>query len=355
MKILNKKLSLKEFENYVKAKDFGSLPPTFLVLHHTWKPTKAQWQGKRTIDGLKRFYEGKGWSAGPHLFIAEDGIWLFTDMYDVGIHAGAGNGTLKTGYSIGIEVVGNYDSKVWSGETHKNTVGAIKILKEVLKIPNKEIKFHRDYSSKSCPGWAITKTWVYKQLTKTSMKKKNQEFYDSKHKGQGWTTMEDWVDGARHYREEREEAIKEVDDLKDELEEADEIIEILTDQREDAIKTADKLTGQYRKLVKDQNKINKTHDLELSRTKTKLTTEYNQKLSDLEEKLVVCNKLKKGAMELAEDTDFKETFKRQEEIITDLTTEVNGLDIQIAKLKSSENIIKNALRIISNYLKKWIK
>lgn len=164
MKILAKKLSLKEFEEYVNKKDFGVLPPTFLVLHHTWRPTKEQWQGATSISGLKSYYEGLGWSAGPHLFIAEDGIWLFTDMYDVGIHAGAGNGTLKTGYSIGIEVVGNYDGEVWSGETYSNTVGAIKVLQEKLKISDDKIKFHRDYSSKTCPGSAITKEWVFQQL-----------------------------------------------------------------------------------------------------------------------------------------------------------------------------------------------
>ena len=149
MKIVNKKLSIKEFEKYVAKKDFGTLPPTFLVIHHTYRPTVKTWNGSRTIQGLKTFYEDKGWSAGPHLFIAEDGIWLFTDMYDVGIHAGAGNGTLKSGYSIGIEVVGNYDNKVWEGETYKNTVGAIKALQEKLNIPDKEIMFHRDYRLKS--------------------------------------------------------------------------------------------------------------------------------------------------------------------------------------------------------------
>jgi hypothetical protein len=183
MEIIGKNLSLKEFKDYVNQKNFGSIPPSWLVIHHTWKPTRDQWQGSRSIAGLKRFYEGKGWSAGPHLFIAEDGIWLFTDMYDVGIHAGVGNAHWKSkrtgrvyggylsssnfkllGYSIGIEVVGNYDNKIWSEETYKNTVVAIKILMKKLKLKNNDLKFHRDYSSKSCPGWAIKKEWLIKQL-----------------------------------------------------------------------------------------------------------------------------------------------------------------------------------------------
>ena len=170
MKIVNKKLSIKEFEKYVAKKDFGTLPPTFLVIHHTYRPTVKTWNGSRTIQGLKTFYEAKGWSAGPHLFIAEDGIWLFTDMYDVGIHAGTGNGTLKSGYSIGIEVVGNYDNKVWSGKTKENTLAVVKALQGRLNITKEEIHFHRDYSAKSCPGHAITKKWLFNQLNATMYK-----------------------------------------------------------------------------------------------------------------------------------------------------------------------------------------
>lgn len=184
MKIIGKKLTIDEFKKYVKDKDFGSIPPSKIVLHHTWKPTKDSWDGEKTIRELKSYYEGKGWSAAPHLFVAEDGIWLFTDMYDVGIHAGEGNAEWQkksTGYtyrgwgdnfedydllwySIGIEVVGNYDNKVWSGKTYENAVAVIKILIDELDIKEKDLKFHRDYSNKTCPGKAITKKWVKEQL-----------------------------------------------------------------------------------------------------------------------------------------------------------------------------------------------
>jgi N-acetylmuramoyl-L-alanine amidase CwlA len=159
MEILGRRLSLQEFEAYIREYDFGSLPANRIVLHHTWRPTKAGWQGERTILGLKKYYEQKGWSAGPHLFIAEDGIWLFSPMRSDGIHAGVLNHR-----SIGIEVVGDYDAEVWSGATKMNTLGAIKALMGQLSIPEKEIYFHRDVSSKSCPGKAITKEWVIGEL-----------------------------------------------------------------------------------------------------------------------------------------------------------------------------------------------
>lgn len=184
MQIVGTKLSLEDFKKYVASYAFGSIKPTSLVVHHTWSPTKAQWQGAKSVQGLKTYYEGKGWSAGPHLFVSEDGIWLFTPMKDVGIHAGEGNATWLTplgrktqgfvkplggrllDYSIGIEVVGDYDAEKWSGETYKNAVGAIKCLMETLKLSTEGVLFHRDWPSakKSCPGWAITKEWLGQQL-----------------------------------------------------------------------------------------------------------------------------------------------------------------------------------------------
>jgi hypothetical protein len=179
MRIVNKKLNIQQFNDYLKNKNFGLVQPSSLVIHHTWKPTKAQWKGESSILGLKRYYEGKNWPAGPHLFIAEDGIWLFTDLAEVGIHAGKGNATWKnlaTGglikgyvsssrykllnYSIGIEVVGNYDNKIWTGQTYKNTLSTIKILMNHLDISKSKIYFHRDFSSKTCPGKAISKNWL---------------------------------------------------------------------------------------------------------------------------------------------------------------------------------------------------
>ncbi|MBU1017743.1 peptidoglycan recognition protein family protein [Patescibacteria group bacterium] len=160
MEIINKRLTLHEFRDYIKGYYFGSLPANKLVIHHTWRPTRESWQGEQTIAGLKNYYEGKGWKVGSHLFIADDGIWLFTPMQKNGIHAGSLN--LR---SIGIEVVGNYNVEKWSGETKTNALGAIKVLMERLGLTENDLFFHRDVSSKSCPGWAITKEWLFKELT----------------------------------------------------------------------------------------------------------------------------------------------------------------------------------------------
>lgn len=180
MEILNKKLNRNVFDAYLKDKKFADPLPNKIVLHHTWRPTIKSWKGEKTIQALKKYYERKGWPAGPHLFVAEDGIWLFTDMADVGIHAGAGNATWQKGtheiqgyrvanaqlksYSIGIEVVGDYDAKVWTGETLNNACSCLKSLQNKFGLKTDDIAFHRDYAPKSCPGKAITRVWLEQVL-----------------------------------------------------------------------------------------------------------------------------------------------------------------------------------------------
>lgn len=159
MNIINRKLSLNEFKAYISSFNFAPLNPTKIVLHHTWRPTTQEWKGQKSINGLKSFYEGKGWSAGPHLFIGEDGIWLFSPLNNTGIHSGEGNTK-----SIGIEIVGDYDNQQWAGKTKENVIGAVKALMIKLGIKADGIHFHRDYSTKSCPGNAITKEWVLNLL-----------------------------------------------------------------------------------------------------------------------------------------------------------------------------------------------
>lgn len=170
---LRKKLSLKEFDNYINQKSFKRKIDK-LVIHHTWIPTKEQWSGLPSILALETFYTRKFWNAGPHIFISEDGIWLFTDINKQGIHAGIGNYR-----SIGIEVVGDYDTKKWSGETKKNALGAIKILMKHFNMDTESVFFHNDFSKKSCPGHSITKEWLFKELN----------YYNEDHKIPEWKNV----------------------------------------------------------------------------------------------------------------------------------------------------------------------
>jgi hypothetical protein len=153
-------LTKETFLAYIKDKYFGSLPATKIILHHTWKPTVADWKGQSTFLGIKKYYEGKLWGKGPHIFVAPDGIWLMTDIQKDGYHAGI-TGNWR---SIGIEVVGDYDHVKWENPIKELALFVIDSLQKKLKIADTDIKFHRDYSTKSCPGNAITKEWLMQEL-----------------------------------------------------------------------------------------------------------------------------------------------------------------------------------------------
>lgn len=165
--MIGKVLSIAEWQNYVANYDFGRLAPSRLVLHHTYRPDETQWRGLTSMRGMQNFYAGKGWTAGPHIYVAPDGIWLFTPMSQIGIHAGTGNGSLKAGwYSIGLEMVGYFDTKRPSGAVWDYAKAVMVGLSRRLNIPPRQlISFHRDYTNqKSCPGWAVTKDWVWGEV-----------------------------------------------------------------------------------------------------------------------------------------------------------------------------------------------
>ena len=182
-------LSAAEFAAYVASYAFGSIPPDFVVLHHTAGPSAtwarypsgavwdadegglsdAQIRAKRVkqLDAIMRYYrDSKGWAAGPHLFIDDRWIYLFTPMNTVGIHAAQGNGWRdRTGlhYSIGIEVVGYYEHTPWPAPVAANVRSAVRAL--LSRLPTIKAEYvrgpggicsHRDWNKPSCPGRAIT-------------------------------------------------------------------------------------------------------------------------------------------------------------------------------------------------------
>ena len=167
--MIGRRLSIPDWLAYVNGYQFGSVAPSRLVLHHTFVPTVAQWAGLRSMQNMQRFYAGKGWTSAPHIYAAPDGIWLFTPMKDIGVHAGTGNsgGTGATfWYSIGLETVGDYDRTRPTGAVWEHAKAVIGGLARRLGIaPRQLISFHRDYTNqKSCPGWAITKDWVVGEI-----------------------------------------------------------------------------------------------------------------------------------------------------------------------------------------------
>lgn len=166
--------TIEEFSAHLKAHNPDIAPwATGAIIHHTYRPLQSQWRGRTTVEGLRNFYIGKGWDAGPHLFIAanspnpaDDGIWQLSPLNMVGVHAGVCNS-----HNWGIEVVGDYDNVVWTEETKKIVIGAVGELFKwrSLSVTPSTIKGHRDCNSpKTCPGNMINmdlvRQWINNYL-----------------------------------------------------------------------------------------------------------------------------------------------------------------------------------------------
>jgi hypothetical protein len=196
---IGKALTAQEFIDYVAPYDFGSIPPSFVVIHNSANPD-ASWaklnndpaikwdrneagltndaikaKRKPQLDSIKNYYVSLGWNAGPHLFIDERFIWLFTPMDTIGIHAKSGNSYYDAHgglhYSIGIECVGWFGNSGWPENMQKLLQVAVQTLRdrlgnfEIVYTPaptnqpeshDHGISFHRDYNKPECPGAVIT-------------------------------------------------------------------------------------------------------------------------------------------------------------------------------------------------------
>ena len=148
-----------DFIEYVHGLTFPMWRPRFVVLHNTAIPTFAEWHdvpGLARMAGLERYYrDDQGWSGGPHLFVADDVIWVFTPLTVPGVHAPSWN-TI----SWGVEMVGDYDREPLSPAVFRNTVSALATLHDVLGSDPATLHLHKEdplTTHRSCPGRAVDK------------------------------------------------------------------------------------------------------------------------------------------------------------------------------------------------------
>jgi len=159
VEIINRLLKPGELKKYI-AKKRIIRPVDKIILHHTSNPVKNWVAGERSTLYYKKMYEEMEWEEGPHFFGAPEGIWLFTDINTEGVHANDAN----VG-SIGVEIVGEYDDHLPKGIVWQNTQVLLRALLNKYDLPAQKVFFHRTYNrSKTCPGKAITKKWLLREL-----------------------------------------------------------------------------------------------------------------------------------------------------------------------------------------------
>lgn len=154
-----------EFHEYVKAQRLYDSPwkPEFIVLHNTANPTIEEWHkypGKTRMLGLQNYYrDDKKWSAGPHLFVADNLIWVFTPLQHPGVHSPSWNRV-----AWGVEMIGDYSVEPANAglglRVKLNTIFALATLCQFGNLDTSGIRLHKEdpKTTHNCPGKNISKT-----------------------------------------------------------------------------------------------------------------------------------------------------------------------------------------------------
>lgn len=175
-----------EFADYLRDwRERGAvLKATFL--HHTWSPNAAQYKGLSTIEGIRRYHRSRGFSdIACHAYTAPDGTvynarppstnncacqypdkpasaWP-TELRRIS----GGDPNWMNAYGFGIETIGNFDAEdPTQSVAMKTSLDVLAAVHRIWRIPVERCFFHRDVSSKSCPGNRVTKAWVHTELRK---------------------------------------------------------------------------------------------------------------------------------------------------------------------------------------------
>lgn len=158
--------TLEQFRGYLAGiKDEQmSWSPTGVTIHHTAAPSLAQrprgFESQHMLN-LRSYYTSLGWDRGPHLFVDDSRIWVFSPLTARAIHAVSFNSRF-----FGIEMLGDFDREdPKSGRGAKVTeLGAAAAVELIARFGLSEAtKFHRDdpKTDKTCPGKLISRDWFY--------------------------------------------------------------------------------------------------------------------------------------------------------------------------------------------------
>jgi N-acetylmuramoyl-L-alanine amidase CwlA len=156
-----------DFQNYLTTIQFNVWRPQFVVLHNTAVPTLADWHkvsGQARMNGLQSYYrDNQQWSAGPHLFVADDLIWVFTPLNTTGVHSPSWNAI-----SWGVELVGDYSKEQLAPALKENAIAALAGLHSLAGLDPNSLHLHREdpkTTHKGCPGENIVKTDMIQWIT----------------------------------------------------------------------------------------------------------------------------------------------------------------------------------------------
>jgi hypothetical protein len=175
-KIDGRPMTVEQFQKHVESLSFPSWKPSGIAVHNTANPSlyplknHGSWHGSsikpaQRVQNLASYYSGLGWRSGPHIFVDDDFIWLFTPLNQPGTHSPSWNGT-----KIGIEMVGDYDFESFTegpgAKVRANAVAALAILHAKLGIDPHTIKLHKEdpRTTHACPGKNVDKSDLIRRV-----------------------------------------------------------------------------------------------------------------------------------------------------------------------------------------------
>jgi len=135
-----------------------------VVVHHTAEPTLEKWQKYGGWDYwsrvLKRYYESKGWTACPHVFVGDDGIGVLNPLDRPGRAVGGGYNERGLRH---VEIVGNFNDDLPKGLLLHNALCAIAILLRAAGLTvGQGLTNHTEVVGKGvtdCPGKKLLAEW----------------------------------------------------------------------------------------------------------------------------------------------------------------------------------------------------
>jgi hypothetical protein len=164
--IVGRGFTAEEFAAYVQTVALQSWRPQFVVVHNTGSPRLDQWHsvsGADRMQNLQHYYRDvQKWSGGPHLFVADDLIWVFTPLNVPGVHSPSWNEI-----SLGMEMVGDYSAEAFDPRVKANAIAALTALHERFGLNVKLLRFHNEdplTTHKDCPGKNVSKPEVVSEL-----------------------------------------------------------------------------------------------------------------------------------------------------------------------------------------------
>lgn len=163
--IVGKSFSPADFDKYCHELQWTAWRPSFIVLHNTASPSLAQRPKGLTekhIRNLEGFYrDTQKWKAGPHLFIDDLQIWVFTPLTVSGTHSPSWNKV-----ALGIEMLGDYEKEAFDSgrgaDVRQNAICALATLSAILGLEPSTMKLHREdpLTTHACPGKNVRKLEV---------------------------------------------------------------------------------------------------------------------------------------------------------------------------------------------------